>query len=375
MQKVKIGVVGCGNISSIYFENLTKNFENTEVYACSDLNGELARSAAAKWNIPHVMTLEQMLEDPGIKIILNITTPQGHYPICKKALQAGKNVYVEKPLSLSFEEGCDLVEIARTKGLLLGGAPDTFMGAGIQTSMQMIQDGVIGETIGASAFMMCHGHESWHPAPEFYYKKGGGPLFDMGPYYLTALVSLMGGVREVSGMTAKAFESRTITSEPQYGKIIEVEVPTHVSALLRFDNGAVASLITSFDVWGSTLPRIEIYGTRGTLLVPDPNTFGGPVLLASADGKSFGEVELTHSHSENSRGIGVSDMARCIAEGGRPRAGSDLTNHVLEIMCAIGRSDDSGHVYKMTSGYVRSAPLAPLDQMNRNHQKVIESEL
>lgn len=360
MQKVKIGVVGCGNISSIYFENLTRKFENTEVVACADLIGDLARTAAEKWNIPRVMTLEQMLEDPDIRIILNITTPQAHFPVCREALLAGKHVYVEKPLSLSFEEGCELVEIAREKGLLLGGAPDTFMGAGIQTAMQLIQDGVIGETIGASAFMMCHGHESWHPAPEFYYKKGGGPLFDMGPYYLTALVSLMGGVREVSGMTAKAFDVRTITSEPLNGTIIDVEVPTHVSALLRFANGAVASLITSFDVWGSTLPRIEIYGTKGTLLVPDPNTFGGPALLASADGKGFGVVALTHSYSENSRGIGVSDMARCILEGGRPRAGSDLTNHVLEIMCAIGRSNDTACVYEMTTEYERSAPLAPL---------------
>lgn len=357
MRKVKIGVVGCGNISPIYFENLTNTFANTEVYACADLIGGLALAAAAKWSIPHIMTLEQMLEDPEIEIILNITTPQDHYPICKRALLAGKHVYVEKPLSLSFEDGCELTGIAKERGLLLGGAPDTFMGAGIQTSMQLIQEGAIGETIGASAFMMCHGHESWHPAPEFYYKKGGGPLFDMGPYYLTALVSLMGGVREVSGMTAKAFETRTITSEPLNGKIVEVEIPTHVSALLRFNNGAVASLITSFDVWGSTLPRIEVYGTRGTLVVPDPNSFGGPVLLAAADGKGFEEVALTHRYSVNSRGIGVSDMARCIAEGGRPRAGSDLANHVLEIMCAIGRSNDSRCFYKMTSGYIKTSPL------------------
>ncbi|MHB1452983.1 MAG: Gfo/Idh/MocA family protein [Saccharofermentanales bacterium] len=357
MQKTKIGVVGCGNISAIYFENLTKKFTNTEVYACSDLIGDLAGAAAEKWNIPHIMTLEQMFEDPVIDIILNITTPQSHFPICRKALQAGKHVYVEKPLSLTFEEGCELAEIARQKGLLLGGAPDTFLGAGIQTSMKLIADGTIGETIGASAFMMCHGHESWHPAPEFYYKTGGGPLFDMGPYYLTALVSLMGGVREVAGMTEKAFETRTITSEPLYGKIVDVEVPTHVSALLRFANGAVASLVTSFDVWGSTLPRIEIYGTKGTILVPDPNTFGGPVLLATAGGKGFEEVALTHRYSENSRGVGVSDMARCLVDGGRPRAGCDLTNHVLEIMCAIDRSNDSRCFHELTSEYIKAPPL------------------
>ncbi len=357
MRKIKVGVLGCGNISSIYFENLTNTFKNVEVYACSDLVEELAVKAAKEYSIPNVMTFDEMLDDKNIEIVLNITTPQGHFPLTKKALLAGKHVYVEKPLSLTFDEGCELVKIAEENGLLLGGAPDTFMGAGIQTCMKMIQDGVIGETIGANAFMVCHGHESWHPAPEFYYKKGGGPLFDMGPYYLTALVNLMGSVSEVSGMSTRAFSQRTITSEPKNGTVIDVEVPTHVSGLLRFENGAVANILTSFDVWESVLPRIEIYGTKGSLLVPDPNSFGGPVKLALGDGKGYEEVSLTRAYGENSRGIGLSDMAQCIIEGFIPRAGSNLTNHVLEIMCAIDSSDDRKSIYKMQTKFDLSEPL------------------
>lgn len=357
MRKIKVGILGCGNISSIYFENLTNTFNNVEIYACSDLVEELALNAASKYSVSNVMTFDEMLDDKNIEIILNITTPQGHFPLTKKALLAGKHVYVEKPLSLTFEEGCELVKIANEKGLLLGGAPDTFMGAGIQTCMKLIADGVIGETIGANAFMLCHGHESWHPAPEFYYKKGGGPLFDMGPYYLTALVNLMGGVVEVSGMSTKAFDQRTITSAPKNGTIIEVEVPTHVSGLLRFKNGAVANILTSFDVWESNLPRIEIYGTKGSLLVPDPNSFGGPVLLALSDGKGYQEIELTRAYAENSRGVGLSDMAQCIIDGTNARAGCNLTNHVLEIMCAIDNSEHRNSIYKMQTEYIISEPL------------------
>ncbi len=358
MKKVNIGVVGCGNISGIYFKNLTQTFLNTHVYSCADLNQKAAKAAAEQWNIPRIQTLEEMLEDPEIEIILNITTPQSHYDICKKALLAGKHVYVEKPLSLSFDQGAELVRLAHEKGLMLGGAPDTFLGGGIQTCRKLIDDGFIGQPIGATAFMLCHGHESWHPSPEFYYKKGGGPMFDMGPYYLTALVNLMGGVKEVTGMTHKTFDTRTITSQPKFGTVVEVEVPTHVAGSLRFTNGAIGTIITSFDVWNSTLPRIEIYGTRGSLLVPDPNTFGGPVLLSTLDGSGFKEIPLTHIYAENSRGLGVADMAQCILEGNRNnKASGALTNHVLEIMCGIHESDETGRTYVMKSSFDRPEPL------------------
>ena len=358
MKQINVGIIGCGNISGIYFENLKNIFQNTNVFACADMNPDAARAASEKWNVP-VMSVNEMMESSEIEIILNITTPQSHYSICKQALLAGKHTYVEKPLSLSFEEGCELVALAAEKGLILGGAPDTFLGAGIQTCRKLIDDGFIGEPIGATAFMTCHGHESWHPSPEFYYKHGGGPMFDMGPYYLTALVNLMGGVTSVSGMTNKTFANRTITSQPKYGTVIDVEVPTHVVGLLRFENGAIGNIITSFDVWNSTLPRIEIYGTRGSLSVPDPNGFGGPVMLSTLDGSGFKEVPLTHIYAENSRGIGVSDIAQCIIDGNlNNRASGQLTNHVLEIMCAIHTANDLGKTYDMVSAYKRNTPLS-----------------
>lgn len=348
MEKIKIGVVGCGNISGIYFENLTTVFDNTEVYACADLEESKAKEAAEKWGIPHIMTLEQMLDCAEISILLVLTTPQSHYDICKRALNAGKHTYVEKPLSLDAAQGRELMALAEERGLLLGGAPDTFLGAGIQTCKKLIDAGFIGEITGASAFMVCHGHESWHPAPEFYYQKGGGPLFDMGPYYLTALVSLVGRVQEVCSMQNAAFSERLITSEPKRGKKITVEVPTHTAGLLRFTNGAVGTLVTSFDVWGSTLPRIELYGTKGALIVPDPNCFGGPVLLKTDVSEDFKEIPLAAPYENNSRGLGVSYMARCIAEGTTEHpANVKLTSHVLDIMCALDQSGDTRQFVKI----------------------------
>ena len=348
MKKINIGIVGCGNISGIYFKNLSEMFDNTNIYAVADLNTEVAKTAAEKLNCK-VLTFEQMLETAEIEIILNLTTPQSHFDICKRTLMAGKNVYVEKPLSLSFENGKELVELAEQKGLMLGCAPDTFLGGGIQTCRQLIDDGIVGDVIGANAFMLCRGHESWHPAPEFYYKKGGGPMFDMGPYYLTALVHLAGQIKQVNGMTNMTFPTRTITSEPLNGKIVDVEVPTHVNGTLRFLNGGIGNIVTSFDVCGTTCPRIEIYGSKRTLIVPDPNMFEGPVLMSN-DAGGFDEMPITKPNCENSRGIGVSDMAQCIIEGRtNNKASGHLANHVLEIMCGIHTSSNNGRVYEMTT--------------------------
>lgn len=358
MKKINVGVIGCGKISGIYFTNLAKTFDNTNVYACADLIEETAKKAAEEWNLK-VMSVDEMLACDDIQIILNITTPQSHYSICKLALEAGKHVYVEKPLSLSIEEGTELVALAKEKGLLLGCAPDTFMGAAIQTCRKIIDDGFIGTPIGATAFMLCRGHESWHPAPEFYYKKGGGPMFDMGPYYLTAMINLLGGVREVFGMNAISFPTRTITSEALNGTIIDVEVPTHVAGIMRFDNGAIGTIITSFDVTASKLPKIEIYGSKGTLVVPDPNCFGEEIFLATRDGE-FKSMPFTHIYAENSRGLGVADMAQCIIDGATDnKASGELANHVLEIMCALHTSNDDGVLHKMSTKYTRTAPVSP----------------
>ncbi len=335
MNKVKIGVIGCGNISSIYFENLTKVFVNTEVYACSSLNGKSARAAAEKYGIPHVLTTKELLENEEIQIILNLTVPKMHFEICKNSLLAGKHVYVEKPLALTLKQGNELVELAKERQLMLCCAPDTFLGGGLQTCRKLIDDGIIGMPVAATAFMTCHGHESWHPDPEFYYEEGGGPMFDMGPYYLTALVSLLGEAKTVCGMAKTSFSKRTITSDKKFGKVMDVKVPTHVAGTIEFRNGAIVTMITSFDIWSSTLPRIEIYGTLGTLIVPDPNTFGGPVQLKLAHENEFKEISLTHTYVENSRGIGIADMANCIQTGEKPRVSGELANHVLEIMHAF----------------------------------------
>jgi len=357
MEKTKIGIVGCGNISSIYLENLTKSFTNTQVYAVADLVKERADEAANKYNVQNVFTFEEMLGCEEISIIVNLSTPKGHFDICKKSLEAGKHVYVEKPLSLEFEQGQQLLKIANENNLLIGCAPDTFLGAGLQTCRKAIDDGLIGNVIGATAFMVCHGHESWHPDPEFYYELGGGPMFDMGPYYLTALVSLIGSVKTVAGMTAISFEKRMITSEKKFGKIINVEVPTHVAGTMQFSNGAIANIITSFDVLGSTLPRIEIYGSTGTLIVPDPNTFGGDVKIKTYFSNDFETLPLTHIYAENSRGIGVADMAYSIHANKVNRANGEMACHVLEVMHAFHQSSDEKRFIDLVTQCKRPEPL------------------
>ncbi len=356
MEPVKVGVVGCGNISGIYFKNLDM-FRGTQLVACSDLIPE--RSAAKVSEYPYVRacSTEELLADPEIGIVVNLTTPGSHYEVNLLALQAGKSVHVEKPLSITREQGRELVELARSKELRLGGAPDTFLGGGIQTCRKLIDDGWIGEPIGATAFMVNHGHESWHPDPAFYYQVGGGPMFDMGPYYLTALVALMGPIRRVTGSTRASFPERTITSEPKYGTKVKVEVPTHIAGIMEFANGAIGTILTTFDVWGSNLPRIEIYGTEGSLSVPDPNTFGGPVLVRRMGASHWSDVPLTHGFAENSRGIAVADMASAIRSGRPHRANGDLAYHVLEAMHGFHDASDQGQHYTMQSTCERPEPL------------------
>ena len=339
---MKIGVVGCGNISDIYFKNLTSVFNNTEVLACADLDEQKALAKKEKYAIPYVMTLDEMLECKDIDLILNITTPQSHYSITKKALMAGKHVYVEKPLALHYSEGKELVELAAEKGLYLGCAPDTFLGAGIQTCEKLINEGKIGKPVAAGAYMLCHGHETWHPSPEFYYDIGGGPLFDMGPYYITALVRLLGRAESVTACCGKAFQERIITSKDKYGKKIDVKVDTHNAAIIKFESGTIVTLVTSFDVWGNNMPNLEIYGTDGSLSIPDPNTFGGVVHATLTDKKKFEDVKLCSPYYDNSRGIGLSEMVLAISEGRANNASGLLALHVLEIMESIIKSSKEG---------------------------------
>ncbi len=353
MNETVVGVVGCGAISGIYLKNLTGLFENTRVKAVCDLDEKRVHEAADKFNIEKTYTLEEMLADSEIEIIVNLTTPKSHYGICKKALEAGKHTYVEKPLCVELEQGFELVEIAKNKGLMLASAPDTFLGAGIQTCIDLIKKGEIGTPSSAEGFMLSHGVESWHPNPWFYYQEGGGPMFDMGPYYLTAMVNMLGPVARLAGMTNKALEERTITNKWESGKKIKVEVPTHISGIMEFANGAVGTVIMSFDALGSNLPRIEVHGTKGSIMVPDPNTFDGPVKIKKQDDKEWREVPIGLPYSENSRGIGVSDMAYVLANGGRHRAHGDISLHVLELMHGFHISSGNRVFYEMKTRFGR----------------------
>lgn len=336
MNKVKIGIIGCGTISTIYLKNFTSIFDDIlEVVACADINIEVAREQAAKFKIPNFCSVEQILANPEIEIIVNLTIPKAHHDVCMSILNAGKNVYVEKPLSITLKNGIELINKAKEMGLLIGGAPDTFLGAGIQTCKRLIDSGAIGQPIAATSFRVGHGPEDWHPNPEFYYKSGAGPLFDVGPYDLTALVTLIGPVANVKSSAKTTFPTRTITSKPKFGQTIDVEVPTHVTSILDFENGATGIFITSFDIWGAQLPFIEIYGTEGSLKVPDANTFGGPVYIFKKGASQWEEVPVTQNYSQDSRGLGVADMAYSLRTGRKHRANSDLTFHVLDIMQSI----------------------------------------
>ncbi len=357
---VKVGVIGCGNISGIYLKNGTRQdapFDRLDVVACADLDMARAQAKAAEYGIPNAVPVADLLADPDIEIVINLTTPNAHADIARAALEAGKSVYNEKPLTIRREDGRALLALAAQKGLLIGGAPDTFLGAGLQTCRKLIDDGLIGKPVSAVAFMVCHGHEGWHPDPEFYYKVGGGPMFDMGPYYLTALVSLIGPVRRVAGMTQITFPERLITSQPKAGTKITVDVPTHVTGLLEFADGAIGTIITSFDVWASELPLLEIHGTEGTLSVSDPNGFGGPVRVRRAGDPAWREVPLTHAHAENSRGLGVADMAVALRTGAPARASGALTYHVLDIMHAIHDAAALGRQVTLDSGIARPEPF------------------
>lgn len=354
--QVKVGIVGCGNISPIYLKAGSR-FEVLDIVACSDLIPERAEARAQEFGVPCACSVDQLLADPEIEIVINITIPQAHAEVALAALGAGKSVYNEKPLTVAREDGQRVVALAEERGLLVGGAPDTFLGGGIQTCRKLIDDGWIGEPVAATAFMMGHGHESWHPDPEFYYKVGGGPMFDMGPYYLTALVSLIGPVRSTTGVTRITFPERTITSQPKCGTVIEVDVPTHVVGVLSFANGAVGTIVTSFDVWGGRLPFIEVYGTRGTLSVPDPNTFGGPVHIRQAGSREWQEVPLSHGYTDNSRGLGVADMAYALRSGRAHRASGSLAYHVLDVMHAIHDAAAQEQHVVLESTCNRPAPL------------------
>ena len=353
---MKAGVIGCGNISAVYFQSFRERYGNVEIFACADLLPERAETASERFGVPRALDIDRLLADPDVELVVNLTTPASHAEVSLAALDAGKHVYSEKPLAVERSDGRAIMDAAQARGLAVGCAPDTVLGAGIQTCRKLIDEGRIGEPVAATAFMMSRGHESWHPDPEFYYKAGGGPMFDMGPYYLSALITLLGPVARVTGSHRRTFEQREITSSPKSGQMIDVEVSTHVAGVLDFASGAIGTIITSFDVQGSTLPRIEVYGSEATLCVPDPNLFDGPVSLIEAGGEP--PTNLPAVFPAGSRGLGVAEMAWAVRNGRQPRAPGALAYHVLDVMHAIHEASDRGEHVDIEAGCERPAAMA-----------------
>lgn len=350
MKKINIGLIGCGVISDIYLTNCSR-FEHLNVIAVADLERGRAEQKAQEHGIPYVLSVNELICHEEIDIVLNLTPPGGHYTLCLQALNAGKHVYVEKPLSASLQEGKELLATAKKNGLLIGAAPDTFLGAGLQTCQTLIEKGAIGQPVAATAFMLKRGPENWHPNPAFFYQFGGGPMYDMGPYYLTAFISLMGSVKRVTASAGIPFLERTIMTGEDAGKKIPVQTPTHISGNVEFESGAIGTIITSFDVQATQTPFIEIYGTEGSISVPDPNTFAGPVKLNRKGTDQWVEQELVSKAVENLRGLGIADMAEAILNRRQHRASGNLAFHVLEIMHGFHESASLGKHYEMQSSY------------------------
>lgn len=360
MDKAKVGLIGCGMISDIYLKNLTEIFSGTvEVVAVADINLDNARQKGERYGINDILTPEELLVRGDIETVLNLTVPKAHYEVNTRILESGKNLYVEKPLAGTYAQGKALQTLAAKKKVWIAGAPDTFMGASLQTAIKAINDGLIGKPLAATGFMTCHGWEEMHPNPDFYYAKGGGPMFDMGPYYLTALVAMLGPARTVCAMASQKSAKRPVMIGPRKGEWVPVEIPTHITGNIRFASGVIASMITSFDVWETDLPYIQIYGTDATLVVPDPDKYAGKVLLCTSKAAKMEELPLANPFDFNSRGLGLTDMVEAMKTGRRPRCDVSLTGHVLEIMEAFHSSNEKQQFIKLESTCERPAPFLP----------------
>jgi predicted dehydrogenase len=352
---LNIGVIGVGVISRQYFEHLPQ-LPNLRLTAVADLDADRAATVAAEQGAV-ALTVDDLLADDRVDAVLNLTIPAAHADIALRALDAGKHVYGEKPLALTTAEGAPVLERAAARGLRVGSAPDTVLGTGIQTARALLDGGRIGDPVGAAVAWTSPGHEEWHPAPAFYYQPGGGPLFDMGPYYLTSLVSFFGPVVRVSGATGRSTRERRIATGPNAGTVVPVDVATHVTAILEHASGVASTVTVSFEVFASLAPKFEVYGTAGTIAVPDPNMFSDTVQLATADDRSFRDVPVAAGYEGAGRGYGLADMARAIETDRPHRASGDLAFHVLEIMEAVLRAGDEHAVVELTSTVERPEPV------------------
>ncbi|MDP6491607.1 MAG: Gfo/Idh/MocA family oxidoreductase [Kiritimatiellia bacterium] len=365
---IGVGVIGCGMISGAYL-SAAKTFPVIDVVGCADVMMDRAREKAEEFGTK-AMTNEEIYADPAIDIVVNLSPPLMHSEINLAALEAGKHVYSEKPFGVDAEDAARVIQVAREKNLRVGSAPDTFLGGGLQTCRKLIDDGWIGSPISATAIFMGRGPETWGQAP-FFYDYGAGPMLDLGPYYITALVHLFGPAKSVVAMTKKGSEYRTFAGEvaPQYQDTYKpydrypVNVTTHLTGVVEFHSGVTATVITSFEAFAHTHPSMEVYGDQGSMTCPDPNTFGGPVrVLRNGDKREWQDVPLTHIYSDNSRSLGVADMAQAILNNREHRCNGDLASHVLEIMLAFDRASQDEKKIVLETTCDQPAPF-PLGMM------------
>lgn len=352
---LNIGVIGVGTISAQYFAEFPK-LPGLRVVAVADLDEARASAVATEQGVES-LGVDALLADPRIDAVLNLTIPAAHVGIATRALQAGKHVYGEKPLGLDPGEAAAMLELAGRLGLRVGSAPDTVLGTGVQTARALLDSGAVGEPVAAAVHWSSPGHELWHPAPQFYYQPGGGPLFDMAPYYLTTLVTLFGPVVRVSGVATRSNRERTIATGGRAGTAVPVSVDTHVSATLEHANGVTTTLTVSFEVWASHAPLFEVYGTAGTIAVPDPNRFSDAVEVWTVDAPEWAEAPVSAGYADAGRGFGLADMAHAMETGRPHRASGELAFHVLDIMDAVLRAAREHAVIELTSTVARPEPV------------------
>lgn len=370
MEKLGIGIIGCGNISTSYLR-LAPLFKGLEVRAVADVNMAAAEARAAEFNT-RAQSVEDLLANTAIDTVINLTIPDAHFGVTKSILEAGKHAYSEKPLVLTLEQGETLRAIAKARGLSVGCAPDTFLGGAHQQARALLDEGRIGTITAGSAAVLNHGMEHWHPNPDFFFLPGGGPMLDLGPYYVANLINFLGPVRRVGALTSSAQSERVIGNGPRLGEKVQVKTPTNIHALLEFANGATINLSTSWDVWHHKRNHFELYGTEGTLYVPDPNFFGGQVEVGGKDGgltavtpwdHPFGRVNQHHNGRDlaNYRTAGLAEMAVALIEGREHRCSLDRTLHGVEVMTACLKSGETGNFVTMTTTCTRPAALSPAE--------------
>jgi len=361
---IGVGIVGCGNISSAYMA-LGPLFKGIEVKACADINPDAAKARAQEFGID-ALSVDEMLARKDIDIVVNLTIPSAHFDIGMRVLDAGKHLYSEKPFVLSKAEGEQLLEKAAKSGLRVGSAPDTFLGGSHQLARQLIDQGEVGKILSGTAVVQSHGLEDWHPNPDFFYQPGAGPVLDIGPYYISNLVQLIGPVKEVLAMTSTGQSTRTIGNGPREGEKISVTTPTTIHSLLRFENGAHVTMLTSWDVWSHTHENMQLYGEHGSLFIPDPNFFGGKLRMT----KNENEVALPawehpflkenfgdDNEHANYRGAGLSDMAQAIGEGRPHRCSAEFAHHVVDVMTSILKAGESNGLVSIDTTCERPEPL------------------